>query len=90
MTIRELVANALIHPDFTLSGMSVMVEVYADRVEISSPGEPLVPVERFNLPESKAESVSRAIRDAMEAGKLKLFDPKQRSLRYRSYVPYWA
>ena len=47
ITIRELVANALIHQDFTLSGMSVMIEVYADRVEISSPGEPLVPVERF-------------------------------------------
>jgi len=47
VTIRELVANALIHQDFTLSGMSVMIEVYADRVEVSSPGEPLVPVERF-------------------------------------------
>jgi predicted HTH transcriptional regulator len=47
ITIRELVANALIHQDFTLTGMSVMIEVYADRVEISSPGEPLVPVERF-------------------------------------------
>ncbi len=47
VTIRELVANALIHQDFTLSGMCVMIEVYADRVEISSPGEPLVPVERF-------------------------------------------
>ena len=47
ITIRELVANALIHQDFTLSGMSVMIEVYADRVEISSPGDPLVPIERF-------------------------------------------
>ncbi|NCC53195.1 MAG: MloB [Spartobacteria bacterium] len=47
ITIRELVANALIHQDFTLTGMSVMIEIYADRVEISSPGEPLVPVERF-------------------------------------------
>jgi predicted HTH transcriptional regulator len=47
VTIRELVANALIHQDFKISGMSVMIEVYEDRVEISSPGEPLVPVERF-------------------------------------------
>lgn len=45
--IRELVANALIHQDLTISGMSPMIEVYADRVEISNPGEPLVPVERF-------------------------------------------
>ena len=47
ITIRELVANALIHQDFTLSGMSVMIEVYDNRAEIYSPGEPLVPVERF-------------------------------------------
>ncbi len=45
--IRELVANALIHQDFSIGGASVMVEVYANRIEISSPGEPLVPVERF-------------------------------------------
>lgn len=47
MAMRELVANALIHQDFTISGTSVMVEIYADRVEISNPGEPVVPVERF-------------------------------------------
>lgn len=47
ITIRELVANALIHQDFHVSGASVMVEVYADRLEISNPGEPVVPVERF-------------------------------------------
>lgn len=47
VAIRELVANALIHQDFTVSGASVMVEIYSNRVEISNPGEPLVPVERF-------------------------------------------
>ncbi len=45
--IRELIANALIHQDFTLSGASVAIEVFGDRVEISNPGEPLFPVERF-------------------------------------------
>jgi hypothetical protein len=30
-----------------MGGVSVMIEIYSDRVEISSPGEPLVPVERF-------------------------------------------
>ncbi len=185
--IRELVANALIHQDFRIGGASVMVEIYADRVEISNPGEPIVPVdrfidgyqsrnerladlmrrfticeekgsgvdkviqaverhqlpapdfcagfkrfsvvllaprnfevmdrsdrtracyqhcclryvlrqkmtnqslrERFSLPESKAESASRVIRDAMDAGKIRLADPAQPSLRYRSYVPFWA
>lgn len=47
IVIRELVANALIHQDFTQGGTSVMIESYPNRVEISNPGEPLVPVERF-------------------------------------------
>ena len=45
--IRELVANALIHQDLTITGASVMIEVYSNRIEISNPGEPIVPVERF-------------------------------------------
>jgi len=47
IVIRELVANALIHQDFAVAGASVMVEIYSNRVEISNPGEPVVPVERF-------------------------------------------
>lgn len=45
--IRELIGNALIHQDFSIGGASVMIEVYGSRVEISNPGEPIVPVERF-------------------------------------------
>jgi ATP-dependent DNA helicase RecG len=47
IVIRELVANALIHQDLGMGGASVMVEVFSNRVEITSPGEPVVPVERF-------------------------------------------
>ena len=47
VVIRELIANALIHQDFEERGASPMVEIYANRVEISNPGEPIVPVERF-------------------------------------------
>ena len=47
IVIRELVANASIHQDFEVAGASPMIEVYDDRVEISNPGEPIVPVERF-------------------------------------------
>lgn len=47
ITIRELVANALIHQDFRIGGSSMMVEIYSDRVEISNPGDPIVPVDRF-------------------------------------------
>ena len=185
--IRELVANALVHQDFQITGASVMLEIYSDRIEISNPGEPLVTPdrfidgymarnerlanlmrrfalaeqkgsgvdrvigavetfqlpppdfrigyrrtsvvlfapkgfeemdrneriracyqhcclryvlnqrmtnqtlrERFKLPEAKAESISRTIRDSIAASKIRLFDPEQGSLRYRSYVPFWA
>ena len=44
---RELIANALIHQDLSIGGASIMVEVYEKRMEISNPGEPIVPVERF-------------------------------------------
>lgn len=47
IVVRELLANALIHQDLTMTGASVMVEVYDDRIEITNPGEPIVPVERF-------------------------------------------
>lgn len=47
VVIRELLANALIHQDFEERGTSPMIEIYANRVEISNPGEPIVPVERF-------------------------------------------
>jgi predicted HTH transcriptional regulator len=47
VVIRELVANALIHQDFMVVGASAMIEVYSNRVEISNPREPLVPLERF-------------------------------------------
>lgn len=45
--LRELIANALVHQDFLASGASVMIELYADRVEISNPGLPPIKVERF-------------------------------------------
>ena len=47
IAIRELVANALIHQDFTQSGVSVMIEIYDDRIEVSNPGQPGVQPERF-------------------------------------------
>jgi ATP-dependent DNA helicase RecG len=187
IAVRELVANALIHQEFTETGTSVMIEIYDDRMEISNPGASFIPPdrfideyqsrnerladlmrrlgiceekgsgvdkvvhsaeiyqlpapdfrvtdrrtsvilfahkdfedmdrndrvracyqhcclkyvmnqkmtnqslrERFHLPEKKSEAVSRTIRDAVEAGKIKVADPEQTSLRYRKYVPFWA
>ncbi len=36
--LREAVANAIIHRDYSMRGTSLMVEVYDDRVEIVNPG----------------------------------------------------
>lgn len=47
IVMREILANALVHQDLTLKGSSVMVEIYSDRIEVSNPGRPVVPVERF-------------------------------------------
>jgi len=47
VAVRELTANALIHQDLNVTGSSVMIEVYSDRVEFTNPGKPIVPVERF-------------------------------------------
>ena len=47
LAIRELVANAIIHQDFTLTGNSVMIEIYDNRIEISNPGKPIITVDRF-------------------------------------------
>ncbi|HEV7503396.1 MAG TPA: ATP-binding protein [Thermoanaerobaculia bacterium] len=47
IAIRELVANALIHQDFTATGTGPMVEIFEDRIEITNPGVPLIDTQRF-------------------------------------------
>jgi len=47
LAVRELVANALIHQDFFVSGAGPMIEIFDDRIEIGNPGTPLVATERF-------------------------------------------
>jgi ATP-dependent DNA helicase RecG len=187
IALRELVANALIHQDFSEHGASVMIELYSDRIEISNPGRPEVPTERFidgyrsrnervadlmrrlriceekgsgidkvinavevfqlpapdfrvsdhrtsaimfahkafekmdgdervraayqhcclryvtnqrmtnqslrdrfKLPEAKSETISRVIRDAVDAGRVKPEDATSKSKKFARYVPFWA
>jgi predicted HTH transcriptional regulator len=47
IAIRELLANALIHQDFTLGGCCPIVEIFDNRIEISNPGLPLLDTLRF-------------------------------------------
>jgi ATP-dependent DNA helicase RecG len=187
IAIRELVANAIIHQDFNETGTSVIIEIYADRIEISNPGIPSIPPdhfidefqsrnerlanlmrrlriceetgrgidyvikaveafqlpapdfrvgerrtlavlfghkeldemdtddriracyqhcvlklvmqekmtnqslrERFKLPESKTDLISRIIHETVNAKLIKLANPESASKRYTQYVPYWA
>ena len=64
LAIRELVANALIHQDFTVSGTGPMVELFADRIEIINPGRPLVDTLRMmdEPPRSRNESLAALMR----------------------------
>lgn len=64
LAVRELVANALIHQDFSITGMGPTVEVFADRMEITNPGVPLVSTARFldSPPRSRNESLASFMR----------------------------
>ena len=46
--------------------------------------------ERFNLPESKAATVSLIISAAKDDGLIKSDDSDTSSTRYARYVPFWA
>ncbi|WP_198928849.1 ATP-binding protein [Maricaulis sp. W15] len=64
LALRELIANALIHQDFTISGAGPMVEMFEDRVEITNPGEPLGDVRRLldQAPRSRNEALAAFMR----------------------------
>ena len=73
IAIRELVANALIHQDFSKTGMGPLIEVFDNRIEISSPGKCLVEINRLvdSPPKSRNEQIaalSRRMKICEEAG----------------------
>jgi predicted HTH transcriptional regulator len=64
ITIRELVANALIHQDLNVTGAGPMVEIFGDRMEVSNPGAPLIDTLRFidQPPRSRNEMMAALMR----------------------------
>ncbi len=64
LAIRELVANAIIHQDFTETGTGPMIEIFDDRIEISNPGKPLINPLRFidHKPQSRNEKLAYFMR----------------------------
>lgn len=47
LAIRELIANALIHQDMTITGAGPQVELFVDRIEITNPGKSLLKTDRM-------------------------------------------
>lgn len=64
LAVRELVANALIHQDFTIRGAGPMIELFADRLEIMNPGAPLISADRFldQPPRSRNDALASLMR----------------------------
>jgi ATP-dependent DNA helicase RecG len=64
LAIREIVANAIIHQDFFVSGTSVMIEIFPNRFEVTNPGTPLVDTDRFldSPPKSRNEALASFMR----------------------------
>ena len=64
IALRELIANAVIHQDFTIQGASILIELFSDRLEISNPGSPLINIDRFidHNPISRNEKLASIMR----------------------------
>ena len=64
LAIREAVANALIHQDFSIAGTGPVVEIFKNRIEFTNPGKPLVDIYRIidNPPKSRNEKLAELMR----------------------------
>lgn len=66
IALRELIANTLIHQDFSVTGTSPMIEIFDDRIEFTNPGSllPTKQVDRLigTTPESRNEVLASAFR----------------------------
>ncbi len=64
LAVRELIANAIIHQDFNVSGAGTMIELFDNRIEFTNPGKPLIDTQRFidHSPESRNEMLAGLMR----------------------------
>jgi predicted HTH transcriptional regulator len=62
--IRETIANALIHQDFTITGAGPMIEIFAHRIEVTNPGSLMVDSMRIidAPPRSRNEALASLMR----------------------------
>lgn len=64
LAIREAVANALIHQDFSITGTGPTIEIFDNRIEVTNAGTPLVDIMRIidNPPRSRNEQLASLMR----------------------------
>jgi len=64
LALREFIANALIHQDFSISWAGPLIEIFDNRIEITNPWIPLIDTERFidHPPRSRNEDVASLMR----------------------------
>jgi ATP-dependent DNA helicase RecG len=66
IALRELIANALIHQDFSITGTGPTVDIFSDRIEFTNPGKLLPSKQTDRLigthGESRNEKLARAFR----------------------------
>lgn len=63
-SVREAIANSLIHQDLYITGTGPVVEVFDNRIEVTNPGTPLVDIMRIidNPPKSRNEKLASLMR----------------------------
>lgn len=64
LAIRELVANSIIHQDYTINGVSIMIEIFDNRIELSNPGKLLVEIDRMinTIPTTRNNRIAKLMR----------------------------
>lgn len=72
LAIRELVANSIIHQDFSVSGTATLIEIYNDRIEFSNAGDPLIDpirfIDEYRSRNEKLASLMRRLKICEEKG----------------------
>lgn len=64
LAIREMIANALIHQNFFITGTGPIIEIFKNRIEVTNPGIPLIDIVRIidNPPKSRNERLATLMR----------------------------
>ncbi|MCL2890806.1 MAG: hypothetical protein FWF40_02810 [Methanomassiliicoccaceae archaeon] len=58
--VREVIANGILHQDYSIEGMQMFVEIFTDRIKISNPGVPLIDPAGFinNTPKERNKMIA--------------------------------